>query len=362
MSIAGERRAAVGRGPNRGRAPYDGGMEPRPAPVRRPAAGLVRGPEKPEDVVPFLENVTRGRGIPRERLEEVGEHYFRVRRPVADQRPEPRLPRRDPRGPRAAPGSTCRSTGATATGTPTSPTRFAQMRDDGVTRAACFVTSRLLVVLRCRQYRENLAAAAADGRGRAAPGQAAALLQPPGLRGADRRRHARGAGRAARRRPRRRAPGLRDPLDPDRDERAQRPLAAGPTSASTAASSPRSPSGSGRRPAVGTRSDLVYCSRSGPPQSPWLEPDVNDHLETLARRGRPAVVIVPIGFVSDHMEVVYDLDTEALAHGRAARPAGRPGRRRPGSTRASWRWSATCSWSGPPPSGASSSPGRTSAA
>ena len=59
--------------------------------------------------------------------------------------------------------------------------------------------------------------------------------------------------------------------------------------------------------------DLVFCSRSGPPQVPWLEPDVNDHLEKLAGEGVGSVVLVPIGFVSDHMEVVYDLDTEALA-------------------------------------------------
>ena len=59
--------------------------------------------------------------------------------------------------------------------------------------------------------------------------------------------------------------------------------------------------------------DLVFCSRSGPPHVPWLEPDVNDHLEKLAAEGVRSVVLVPIGFVSDHMEVVYDLDTEALA-------------------------------------------------
>jgi ferrochelatase len=57
--------------------------------------------------------------------------------------------------------------------------------------------------------------------------------------------------------------------------------------------------------------DLVYCSRSGPPNQPWLEPDVNDHLEALVAEGVPAAVLVPIGFVSDHMEVKYDLDTEA---------------------------------------------------
>jgi ferrochelatase len=60
-------------------------------------------------------------------------------------------------------------------------------------------------------------------------------------------------------------------------------------------------------------SELVFCSRSGGPHVPWLEPDVNDHLETLSRKGVRGVVVVPIGFVSDHMEVVYDLDTEARA-------------------------------------------------
>jgi ferrochelatase len=58
--------------------------------------------------------------------------------------------------------------------------------------------------------------------------------------------------------------------------------------------------------------DLVYCSRSGPPQQRWLEPDVNDHLADLAARGVPGVVVAPVGFVSDHLEVAFDLDTEAL--------------------------------------------------
>ena len=59
--------------------------------------------------------------------------------------------------------------------------------------------------------------------------------------------------------------------------------------------------------------ELVFCSRSGPPTQPWLEPDVNDRLEELAAEGATAVVVAPIGFVSDHMEVIYDLDTEAAA-------------------------------------------------
>ncbi len=58
---------------------------------------------------------------------------------------------------------------------------------------------------------------------------------------------------------------------------------------------------------------VVFCSRSGSPMTPWLEPDINDHLAELRAAGAPAAVIAPIGFVSDHLEVVYDLDTEALA-------------------------------------------------
>ena len=57
--------------------------------------------------------------------------------------------------------------------------------------------------------------------------------------------------------------------------------------------------------------DLVYQSRSGPPQVPWLEPDIGDHLQTVGAQGTRAVIVIPIGFVSDHMEVVWDLDTEA---------------------------------------------------
>jgi len=70
--------------------------------------------------------------------------------------------------------------------------------------------------------------------------------------------------------------------------------------------------------------ELVFCSRSGSPQTPWLEPDVNDHLAALHAGGAPAVVMVPVGFVSDHMEVIYDLDTEAM---QTAEELGLPARR-----------------------------------
>ena len=73
--------------------------------------------------------------------------------------------------------------------------------------------------------------------------------------------------------------------------------------------------------APGRSFDLVWQSRSGPPSVQWLEPDVNDHLRGLSDREVPGVVVVPIGFVSDHMEVIYDLDTEAV---ETARELGLP--------------------------------------
>ena len=182
------------------------------------------GPEKPEDVVPFLENVTRGRGIPRERLEEVGRALLPLRRPLADQRPEPRLPRRAARADLAGAGHRpARLLGQPQLG----PLPHRHRAADGRRRGhpgGLLRDQRLLVVLlvpavpreplrrgRCRRSRAP--------RSR----QAAPLLQPPRLRGADGRRDPRGAGRPARGRPRRRPPGVRHPLDPDRDERRQRP-------------------------------------------------------------------------------------------------------------------------------------------
>src|SRR5688500_4859932 len=118
------------------------------------------GPEKPEDVVPFLENVTRGRGIPRERLEEVGRHYhlFGGRSPIND------LNRDLLAGVRAdlaAAGIDVPVYWGNRNWDPYLTDVLAQMRDDGVTRAACFVTSAYSSWSSCRQYRENLYDAAA---------------------------------------------------------------------------------------------------------------------------------------------------------------------------------------------------------
>jgi protoporphyrin/coproporphyrin ferrochelatase len=280
------------------------------------------GPEKPDDVVPFLQNVTRGRDIPRERLEEVGQHYlgFGGRSPINDQ---------------------CRSLVAavaddlTAHGLdlpvywgnrnwhPYLTDTVAEMASDGVRRAACFVTSAYASYSGCRQYREDLFEAAS------------AVPDAPHL---DRMRHYHDH------------PGFVAPfVDAVLEVRKQVPDDA--RLVFVTHSIPESmDAGSGPDGHAYTQQhrlvagevadrvaeragrtslwDLVYCSRSGPPHVPWLEPDINDHLEMLAEEGEPGAIVVPIGFVSDHMEVVYDLDTEAagtaehlgLPYARAATP------------------------------------------
>jgi len=282
------------------------------------------GPERPEDVLPFLENVTRGRGIPRERLAEVGEHYhlFGGRSPINDQN----------RQLVAAVQQDLRSNGldvpvywGNRNWDPYLADALREMREDGVTRAACLVTSAYSSYSGCRQYRENLAdaVAAVDGAPRL-----------------DRLRHYYNH------------PGFVEPMVdatltalaelPDDIRRDAHVLfvthsvpeamndTSGPTRGAYVAQhrAVADEIGERLRQETGHRypGELVFCSRSGPPQAPWLEPDVNDRLEALARDGVTGVVVVPIGFVSDHMEVIYDLDTEAaqtaeklgLAFARAA--------------------------------------------
>ena len=265
------------------------------------------GPERPEDVVPFLENVTRGRGIPRERLEEVGEHYFRFggRSPINDIN----------RALLAAIRADLDDHGigipvywGNRNWDPYLTDEVARMKEDGVRRAACFVTSAYSSYSSCRQYREDLAAAA----------------QQVGE----------GVPRLDRLRSYYNHPGFLEPVVDAVVEAVQgrhearlvfvthsiptsMNAGSGPEGGAYLAQHRNAAAYVARRVATVTGQDhpydLVFCSRSGPPQVPWLEPDVNDHLEKLAGDGVGSVVLVPIGFVSDHMEVVYDLDTEALA-------------------------------------------------
>jgi protoporphyrin/coproporphyrin ferrochelatase len=268
------------------------------------------GPEAPEEVLPFLENVTRGRDIPRERLEEVGEHYhlFGGRSPINDQNRELLAAVREDL---AGAGIELPVYWGNRNWQPFLSDTVRQMTLDGVSRAACFVTSAYSSYSSCRQYREDLAGAAAG---------------VPGAPRLDRLRQYFNH------------PGFVEPVV----DATLTALADLPESVRDGAhlifvthSIPESMNdSSGRqggayvnqhrsvvaavvdrvRQETGRRNphELVFCSRSGPPHVPWLEPDVNDHLEALARREVSAVVLVPVGFVSDHMEVVYDLDTEAL--------------------------------------------------
>jgi protoporphyrin/coproporphyrin ferrochelatase len=302
---------------------------PNPDPAPYDALLLVSfgGPEKPDDVVPFLENVTRGRGIPRERLEEVGEHYFRFggRSPINDQnRALLAAIRADFEGE----GLALPVYWGNRNWDPYLADTVAQMAADGVRRAACFVTSAYSSWSSCRQYLGNLETAA----DRVADAPVLEKLRPyfnhPGFVDAVTDRT------------------IEALADLPGEVRSRARLLFVTHSIPTSMNADSGPDGGAYvaqhldaagvvaervRAATGTAHEyeLVYCSRSGAPHIPWLEPDVNDRLEELSADGVPAVVMIPVGFVSDHMEVVYDLDTEAMETcerlGLPARRAGTAG-------------------------------------
>ncbi len=239
------------------------------------------GPESADDVLPFLENVLRGRNVPRERLLAVAEHYYHLggRSPINDQnraliealRKEIQLP----------------IYWGNRNWHPLLPDTIRQMRDDGIQSALAFFTSAYSSYSGCRQYREDIARAQAEvGEGAPEITKIPQFYNNPGF------------------------------LNPMR-ERVAAALAEWPDAevVYTAHSIPQSMAETSRYVAqleetcsLIAPGTLVYQSRSGAPGQPWLEPDINDWL----RSKRPAkVIIVPVGFISDHMEVMYDLDTEA---------------------------------------------------
>lgn len=280
------------------------------------------GPEKQDDVVPFLENVTRGRGIPRERLEEVGEHYrlFGGRSPINDlNRDLLAAIQQD----LADAGIDMPVYWGNRNWDPFLTDAVQRMADDGVTRAACFVTSAYSSWSSCRQYRENLydAVTAVPGAPRLEklrhyfnhPGFVEPVVDAVLASLASLPEEVRDGARlvfVTHSIP----DAMNDSSGPDGGAYVAQHRDVAAVVAAVVA----------ERSGVERAHDLVFCSRSGPPQVPWLEPDVNDHLEALVADGVPAVVMIPVGFVSDHMEVVYDLDTEALA---TAERLGLPARR-----------------------------------
>ncbi|MEU4357294.1 ferrochelatase [Streptomyces virginiae] len=281
------------------------------------------GPEGPDDVVPFLENVTRGRGIPRERLKEVGQHYFGFGgvSPInAQNRALLDALRKD----FSEHGLDLPVYWGNRNWAPYLTDVMREMAADGRRRIAVLATSAYASYSGCRQYRENLADALAT--------LAEEGVEPPRV---DKLRHYFNH------------PGFVDPMiegvvaalgELPEAVREGAHLAFTTHSIPTAAADTSGPvedhTGGGEggayvkqhldvarviadevavRTGVARPWKLVYQSRSGAPHIPWLEPDICDHLEALHAEGAPAVVMVPIGFVSDHMEVLYDLDTEATA-------------------------------------------------
>lgn len=259
------------------------------------------GPEGMDDVMPFLENVTRGRGVPRRRLEEVAHHYelFGGVSPINAQN-------------RALVDALRVELDAHGIGLPVyfgnrnwhpllSDT-LCGMADDGVERALAFFTSSLSSYSGCRQYRENLHEAQ-TAVGPKAPEvlRTRVFYNHPGFVEANAEHVATALGAfEADRRPSAHVVFTAHsiPLAMARRCRYEAQL-------EEAARLVAEQSGAGAH-------TVVYQSRSGSPDVPWLGPDIGDHLRDLARAGVREVVLSPVGFVSDHMEVIYDLDVEAL--------------------------------------------------
>lgn len=268
------------------------------------------GPYAPDDVIPFLRNVTKGKGIPEERLKVVGEHYYRFggKSPINEQNQAlaetltKELVNR---------GITLPIIVGNRNWYPYTEDTLRNAKAFGAKRILSLITSAYASYSGSRQYREHLA-------------EVKTLLEPA-------------------------APEI-DVLRPFYNQRgfitanveaiktALNELGADLTETHIAyvthsipltmneASAATGPSYLQQHEDVAqaidrqlqedynatAQSSLSFCSRSGDPRVPWLEPDISDRIEQLANKGVKKIVIAPIGFISDHMEVIFDLDVEAL--------------------------------------------------
>jgi protoporphyrin/coproporphyrin ferrochelatase len=277
------------------------------------------GPEGPDDVIPFLENVTRGRGVPRDRLEQVAEHYYRFGgiSPINQQcRDLLAAIEKD----FAAAGIELPVYWGNRNWAPQLDDTVAAMAAEGIRHAAAFVTSAYSSYSSCRQYLEDIERARAQA-GPAAPriDKLRQYFNHPGFI-EPLAEAARSAGESLRGRVR----GEFDLVFAAHSIPATMASASGPAGGAYS----RQLEEASRLVAArvgGARSwRLAYQSRSGPPSVPWLGPDVGDCLAELAAAGSDGVVLVPVGFTSDHMEVVFDLDVEAAEiAGRLGLPLAR---------------------------------------
>jgi len=255
------------------------------------------GPEGPDEVIPFLENVLRGKNVPRERLLQVAEHYklFGGVSPINQQNRnliQALQKELDTHGPRLP------IYWGNRNWHPLLPDTLSEMARDGVRKALAFATSAYSSYSSCRQYLENIA----DARNVVGPGapqidKVRAFYNHP----------------------------LFIEANVEQSRAALSTLPQGevtivftahsiPSAMATNCDYEKQLRETGRLVADAlniSNWDLAFQSRSGPPTQPWLEPDISSHLRTLKTKGVENVVIAPIGFVSDHMEVIYDLDIEA---------------------------------------------------
>ncbi|WP_419945823.1 ferrochelatase [Candidatus Poriferisodalis sp.] len=258
------------------------------------------GPEGPDDVMPFLQNVTRGRKVPAERLAQVSQQYLRHGgvSPINEQNRQ-LLSALSAELTNRGNGLACYW--GNRNWRPYLADTVRQMVAEGMRNAAVVVTSAFSSYSGCRQYHEDLAKAAASVSGAPQFTRVRVYGNHPGFVGA-----------AAER--------VREALDGAR-------LRGDVHTLFTAHSLPRAMAAACDYEAqlndaaemvasdagLSGGIEVVYQSRSGPPHVPWLEPDVNDRLVQLAGQRCRTVLVVPLGFVSDHMEVLVDLDTRARA-------------------------------------------------
>ncbi|MGA8344559.1 MAG: ferrochelatase [Candidatus Sulfotelmatobacter sp.] len=259
------------------------------------------GPESREDVMPFLENVLRGRNVPRERMLAVAEHYYHFggKSPINQQTREliaalvNELSRNGPKLP---------VYWGNRNWHPMLAETLQEMRQDGVRRALAFVTSAYSSYSGCRQYREDIVRAQNE-IGPDAPqiDKLRAFFNHPGFIEATEDR-------------------LRDaqreiPADARQNMQIVYIAHSIPLSMANTCDYVRQLEEVRKLVSAGlgvANDALVYQSRSGTPGQPWLEPDILDSLrEVKTRNLASAVVLAPISFISDHMEVLYDLDIEA---------------------------------------------------
>lgn len=281
------------------------------------------GPEGPEEVMPYLERVTAGRGVPRERLEEVSHHYLALGgvSPINEQN-RALLAKMNIRFPER--GIDLPIYWGNRNSEPFFADVIKEMYDQGHRKVLAWVTSAYSSYSGCRQYRENLYYALAENDlvGKMTIDKVRHYFDHPGFlqpviedlkvkistmisNGVDAGRievlfathsipHAMGETSGP--------PALRESFNQPGGAYAAQHLAAAELVMGAMCTELELPPVSWQ---------LVYQSRSGSPQVPWLEPDVNDAIQVVHDQGKQGVIVVPIGFVSDHVEVIWDLDNEA---------------------------------------------------